>query len=246
MEKQILRNMDVDRTAVQIPATEIIDGGPLTHLAQVLAHRLRSLVAGIEGYTDLLVDTLDSADQRELAMKILEGTTRIEGILADLQLYGASREPALLPLKWKDVMRDLLAPLAQNDAERISIIMDRETADLGLKADPFLLRQALLVLLQNALEATPDKSSVLVESIRLGEQVCIHVRNGGTIDIEAAEEAVFVPFYTTKAHNLGVGLTMARRIAELHDGTLELTSNSLRDGTCFTLSLPQPDETDLS
>lgn len=208
----------------------------LAHLSQVLAHRLRGLVAGIEGYTDLLADTLETADQRELAMKILEGAARIESVLADLQLYGELRDPAILPVDLRELTDELLAPLEPADARRVRVLVEGD--EHRLFADPVLLRQALIVLIQNALEASDDDGRVLVVLRADAADVCVDVRNDGTIDIEGAEEQVFVPFFTTKAQNLGVGLALARRIAELHGGSLRLTSNSLDDGICFTLTFP--------
>ena len=53
------------------------DDERLGDFAQVLTHRIRNLLAGIEGFTDLLTDTLGSREQRELALRILESTARI-------------------------------------------------------------------------------------------------------------------------------------------------------------------------
>lgn len=218
---------------------ELPDDTSVAHLALVLAHRLGGLVAGIEGYTDLLTDTLESAEQRELAMKILEGAGRIESVLADLQLFGESRRPSMLPLHVGDLTRDLLSPLDDHDAGRVRLRVGKNEASIGFEADPFLLRQALLVLIQNALDASESSSDVVVITRFDDEHVYVDVRNEGTIDADGGEHLVFVPFYTTKAQNLGVGLSIARRIAKLHSGDLELTSNSPEDGTCFTLFVPR-------
>lgn len=226
-------------TAGKGSRSELPDETSVAHLALVLAHRLGGLVAGIEGYTDLLADTLVSAEQRELAMKILEGTARIESVLADLQVFGESRRPAMLPLRVGDLTRDLLSPLEDHDAGRVRLCVGENVASISFEADPFLLRQALLVLIQNALDASEPSSEVIVTAKFDDEQVYVDVRNEGTIDADGGEHLVFVPFYTTKAQNLGVGLSIALRIAKLHSGHLELTSNSPEDGTCFTLFIPR-------
>lgn len=152
----------------------------------------------------------------------------------------------MLPVRVEEVMRDLLAPLSEADAARVEIESDKDAADRKLLADPFLVRQAMLVLIQNALEATGTDGWVRVQPVCIKSHLCFQVQNDGMIDLERAEETVFVPFFTTKAQNLGVGLTMARRIAELHQGTLGLTANSDSDGTCFTLSIPELGESELA
>lgn len=231
--------MNKDRRTDPDTLARIDEDASMANLSQVLAHRLRGLVAGIEGYTDLLADTLDSSEQRELAMKIMEGAARIESILADLQLYSEDRQPAMLPLRVDEVLRGLLAPLPEEDAERVTVASEDGHAAATLLADPFLLRQALLVLIQNALEARRNEGEVRVVTTRSHDYVAFHVRNDGVIDVESPEETLFTPFYTTKAQNLGVGLSMALRIARLHGGTLELTENSAEEGTCFTLAVPE-------
>lgn len=225
-----------------VPASIQNDYDPeaLAQLAQVLAHRLRGLVAGIEGYTDLLADSLMSRDQRELALKIMEGAARIESVLADLQLYGETVKPVMLPVQVEELVSALLAPISDEDRERIEIQVDASEGRRMLKADPYLVRQALLVLVQNALEATNRAGTARIEvtSADIPNHIQISVWNDGVIGVENAEHAVFVPFYTTKTHNLGVGLSIARRIAQLHNGSVDLTVNSVEDGVRFSLLLP--------
>ena len=208
----------------------------LSHLSLILAHRLRGLVAGIEGFADLLTDTLVTREQRELALKIMEGTARIESVLADLQLYGELQDPTMLPVRVDDIFRDVLVPLAPADQARIEI--RNEVAGTILMADPFLIRQALLILIQNALDANRKAGSILLESRSTSASVHFDVWNGGVVEVDNAAHRVFVPFFTTKAQNLGVGLPIARRIARLHGGTVELTANSLEEGTRFTFTVP--------
>ncbi len=213
----------------------------IAHLSVVLAHRLRGLVAGIEGFADLLNDTLMDADQRALAMKIMEGAARIESVLADLQLYGESLDPVMLPVRVDEVVKDLFVPLEAARGEEIATRIDDDAAACMLCGDPFLLRQVLLLLLQNALEADRGRATVRLDVLAKPADVRFDVWNGGTIDVENAPEAVFTPFFTTKAHNLGVGLSIARRIARLHGASVALTCNDADRGTCFTLTLPRDD-----
>lgn len=218
------------------------DPEALAQLAQVLAHRLRGLVASIEGFTDLLTDTLVTRDQRELALKIMEGTARIESVLADLQLYGESLDAVMLPVRVDEVLSELLTPLSDAERTRIKKVVPTNVGRLMLTADPYLIRQALLILVQNALDATRRAGSVELRVRRAEEKdgaIEFALWNDGVIGVEYAERVVFAPFYTTKAHNLGVGLTIAQRIAQLHTGTLELTVNSVEDGVQFSLFLPE-------
>jgi two-component system, NtrC family, sensor histidine kinase HydH len=212
----------------------------LSDLALVLAHRIRGLVASIEGYADLLTDTLITREQRELSLRIIEGATRIERVLADLQLFSEPLDPVRLPIAVHQLMDEVLAPLTEEDRSRISL----QISDVGfpeLMADPFLTRQALFVLVQNALDATRRGGAVRIEVVASpGDAVQFFpVGNDGEIVSEEPERLVFAPFYTTKAQNMGIGLPLARRIAESQGGRLELSDNSAETGVVFTLSLPR-------
>lgn len=229
--------MSEQHSAKKPSLRNVPDGAAIARLAQILTHRLGGLLASIEGYTVLLAETLTSDEQHELAEKILEGAARIERILADLQLYGRPSEAALLPVRVIEITRDLIAPLPESDARRIRLCLDERTSDHILQADPFLIRQALLILIQNALDASDVDREVTLTSRREDAHICFDIRNEGTID--GREHDLFEPFYTTKAQNLGVGLPVARHIARLHSGRLELTTNSREDGTCFTLAIPE-------
>lgn len=212
----------------------------IAHLALVLAHRLRGLVAGIEGFTDLLSDTLMDEEQRELAMKIMEGTARIESVLADLQLYGEFFDPVMLPVRVDEVVRDLLVPLSDVDRDRVRIDVVEDASRSMMSADPFLLRQLLLILLQNGLEAGRAPAAVRLKIAAGDTSIRFEIWNEGEIATEDAATAVFAPFYTTKAHNLGVGLSIAQRIARLHAARVELVCNDREEGTCFAFTLPAP------
>lgn len=211
----------------------------LMELAHILSHRLRSLVAGIEGFADLLTDTLATREQRELTLRIIEGAARIERVLADLQLFSNPQVPVPIPLRLSDILDDLDAALDDADHERVLIDL-KLSDDLQVNADPRLLRQALLVLVQNAIDASPAKVMVRFR-VRFDEDsdcICFEVWNRGTVPLENAEDQVFLPFFTTKAQNLGIGLPIALRIVHAHGGKLYLSSNDEASGTCFTLELP--------
>ncbi len=225
--------IDYEQTDSQVHERALAD------LAHVLSHRLRGLVASIEGFTDLLADTLGSREQRDLALRIFEGAARIEHILADLHLYSRPIQPVTTPLGTDYLTGDLLSMLDEPDRSRIRV-EERSEGPQNVLVDPLLIRQALLVLVQNALDATARQGTVLLRIVKnpWDDSVCFEVWNEGCIVIDRAAEQVFEPFFTTKAQNLGVGLSIARRIVEAHGGTLHLSSNHPDDGVCFSLCIP--------
>lgn len=212
----------------------------LANMAQVLAHRLRSLITSIEGFTDLLTDTLATPEQRELALRVFESTASIERILLELQWYARPLQPMVQSRLLRVLLQELLVMLEAHEAARVALDL-RISGGKIIRADAMLLRQALFMLLKNALEATRPDSVVQLRVLAEPCSIRFEVWNEGWMPQEIAEKIV-VPFFTTKAQNLGIGLPIARRIAEAHKGTLYLATNDPQAGICFALVLPQGEE----
>jgi len=212
----------------------------LASFAQVMAHRIRGLLTGIEGYTDLLLETIESGEQRELAFRVLESTSRIEGILSDLQHYNSPIEAHFHKLPASTVSGDILAALSDSEIDRIKlddILLD----NIDLRADESLIRQALIAVLRNALEADgPGSSPIQFSACQSddGESVLYAIRNFGSRLGPGESSQIFQAFNTTKTDNLGLGLTLARRIAQIHKGDLTVTSNTDSEYTEFTFRIP--------
>lgn len=213
---------------------------PVANLAHILAHRMRGPLTSIQCYTDLLADDLYSAEQREMALRIFECAFALEGMLADLQRFTLSLNPVLRPVHPDELVAGLLAGIGEEAAE---VVVDQDGDTGPIRADGILLRQALLILLRNALEA---ESQALGES-RARVRVTLRADTDALhFDVwnatrSAEPDRVFEPFYTTKSANLGIGLSIARRIAEAHGGTLDLSTEGVA-GTTFTLRIPRGEE----
>lgn len=213
----------------------------MQQLAAVLSHHLGSLTSTISGYADLLVDTPSVQEQREIAMNVLEASTQIDDLLADLRYFSRPLQPVFRTVSVNTVVRDAVDLLDEDARARVQWTVE-PTAVREIEADPRLLRQALLSLLHNGLEATAPAGSVQVRVARVEDDevqgpaaTAFDVWNEGEITLDNPAD-VFQPFFTTRAQSLGLGLSIASRIAEQHGGTLRLASNSSADGgTCFSL-----------
>lgn len=208
--------------------------------AHVLGHRIRGLITSIEGFTDLLIPTLDDPDQREYAFRILESTSRIEGILKDLQHFNDPIEAHFHKVPGNAISSDLKAILADSEVSRLSV-EEHVSERVFVRADETLIRQALMAVLRNAYDACVSSDEVvhmIVDRSNDGENVVIKIQNPGLFSDMDARLRIFEPFFTTKASNLGLGLTLARRIARVHGGELSLTSDDNSEYTELTLTLP--------
>jgi nitrogen fixation/metabolism regulation signal transduction histidine kinase len=122
--------------------------------------------------------------------------------------------------------------------QRVPVMLEAGEA-LDLDADPDQIEQAVINLLRNAAEASLDLD---------GRVTLRWSHDGGAAIIEIADEGrgiattdnLFVPFFTTKPGGSGIGLVLARQIAEAHGGTLRLENRRDRSGCVARLVLPLP------
>jgi C4-dicarboxylate-specific signal transduction histidine kinase len=124
----------------------------------------------------------------------------------------------------------------------VALRLDLHPGPLTVRGDRVQLQQVLLNILINAMEALAQspaaEPSVRVRTEDAGATgVRISVRDTGPGLGSVPHEGIFEPFYTTKAHGLGMGLSIARSIAAAHGGSIEAANNPTR-GATFTLTLP--------
>ncbi len=151
--------------------------------------------------------------------------------------------PCSLPSQWREAWSLLSAQRRGREAELIESLPAGPITCLG---DPFRLTQLFRNLLENSLAACADPVEIRIscQPIRLNSAAGWEVRltdNGPGLSPEQRERA-FEPFYTTKAKGTGLGMSIARRIAEAHHGTLDV-GNPAR-GAEFIFRLPAAELSD--
>lgn len=207
----------------------------LDDLVQIVTHRIASLTAGVEGYADLLADSLHTPDQRRLVRHILEGVARINGVVDDLRFFTRPIAPVSAPLRLSALIASVLDILTDDERDQITLA-DPESDDIRIHGDPHLCRQALHALLRNALDAAGPTGTVEITARRREAFVEVRIWNDGpTLSAEDTRRAL-APFYTTKAQNLGLGLTIAYRMARAQGGDVEFEPRP--EGTTVCLRLP--------
>jgi two-component system sensor histidine kinase HydH len=200
----------------------------------VIAHELRNPLAALKGHAQLLVEDLQGPS-RTKADRVVEGAERLErltGVLLDFVRDG--------PLDIRAVTPSELAGAALLDLPRERVRVDLTGAPASLDVDRERMALALRNLLQNAVQATPEGAAPV--ELRIvggagGREVVIEVRDHGPGLAADMAGQIFEPFVTTKTRGTGLGLTVARRIAEQHSGTL--TGETHREGgAVFRLVVP--------
>jgi signal transduction histidine kinase len=110
-------------------------------------------------------------------------------------------------------------------------------------ADPELLKQALLNICINSIQAMPEGGLLTVELKEEGGYVCFSIKDTGCGIEPELRERIFDPFFTTKENGTGLGLAITAKIVQSHGGFIKVDSIPGK-GTEFIVSIPSPDNRD--
>lgn len=152
-----------------------------------------------------------------------------------------NREMEEKPLDIHGVVRESLAFVAHDlKAKQVVVDVYLPQEPCVVAGDQVLLQQVLVNLMMNAIEAMaetpPDRRRFSVRTEVTKGSVAVSVRDAGTGLPANIDGGVFAPFVTTKTNGIGIGLTIARTIAEAHGGTLQAHNNP-EGGATFVLTL---------
>lgn len=210
----------------------------LEDLGARVAHEIKNPVAAVRGLVELLrEDAADPRQQRRL--EVAQGeVARIERILHDyLSFARPLGSLALAQVDLADVARDV-ALVLEGYAARRGVALDGDGPSLPARADAQRVKEALLNLGLNAVEAAAPGGRVTLAWGARGADVELAVRDTGAGLDAAALAQIGTAFYTTRAGGTGLGVHLARQVAEQHGGSLTFAS-APGEGTVATLSLPR-------
>jgi|GEM_PF-1861084 len=135
-------------------------------------------------------------------------------------------------------MVDEILTLVGPEAERSGVILEWTPAGgVSVSADGDRLRQALLNVVRNALDAMPGGGRLRVSVARNGDLCEIRVSDTGPGIPDEVRERIFEPYFSTKEHGTGIGLALAMRTMQMHGGSIDVES-TMGQGTTFCLRLP--------
>jgi PAS domain S-box-containing protein len=187
---------------------------------------LRQKMKEIDPDTKRHVDVIGSEIQRldRVVQTLVDFTRPVELRLSDMDL--------------RKVVEDVVI-LASPAAERHSVIIEREPSQepLPVRIDVDLVKQAILNIVLNGVQAMPEGGTLRIAGKREGDSGVIMVRDQGAGIPENIRDKIFNLYFTTKSGGSGIGLAMAYRVVQLHHGSVEFTS-IVEHGTTFYLRFP--------
>jgi signal transduction histidine kinase len=212
----------------------------LEGIAARLAHEVKNPLAAIKGLSQHMARSADDAKMKERLTIVAAEAERLQEIVDGFLSFSRGLgELNIAPTKPYDIARELSLLLETRAADAGVTIEVRGSRELSLDADGKKLRQALLNLVLNAMQASSKGSTVTLEIAKsCGDGAAVlRVMDRGAGMTPDVLDRIRKPYYTTKEGGSGLGIAIARGIIEQHGGTLRFESTSGR-GTTATVILP--------
>ena len=187
------------------------------------------------------VEELDdeAIDRTVLGLKtIIKRSGGLTDFLNTYKSFTDTGEPDYTSIRISE-MFDHIVSLLKDELARseVEITLDISPSRLQLMADEKLIEQTIINLVKNSVFALEQRESpeICLKAYELGDQVTIEVRDNGKGISEAIIENIFTPFFTTRKEGSGIGLSLARQVMQMHNGSINVTSLE-GEYTTFTLS----------
>lgn len=206
-------------------------------LTRVLTHEIMNATAPIASISQSMLNSpaVKGSDMEEGIQAIHNTVQHLNSFVDGYRKYSELQKPVPQDVDLASVINDV-EQLFQNVAWHNNLV-----ENVIIKTDPNLLRQILINLAKNAIEANARNIGITVlPGQGLEGRVKLYYSNDGDLIPADARSSIFIPFFTTKRKGNGIGLSLSRRLLTIQGGMMSLLDNS-RDGfhTTFLLEFPR-------
>lgn len=226
-------------TAAQAKLLETEKLAIMGQMAAHVAHEIRNPLVSIGGFAGRIVKTSDDPETRRRAEIIGREASRLELILKDVMDFASPLSFDFTAESLPGMVREMMEVIGESAEEAGVEIVTEGSPDLPpISADAERIKQVILNLGKNAVEAMPDGGRLTLRLWRDDAHVGLDLEDTGKGIATEDLARLFEPFFTTKQHGSGLGLAVTKRIVEQHGGSITAHSE-LHRGTTFRIRLPQ-------
>ena len=216
-----------------------------------MSHELRTPLNAVIGFSEVLLDRLfgDLNEKQEEYLEDIRSSGRhlldlLNEILDLSKVEAGKMELELSPTPVREALEHGIAMVRERGSRQgqsLDVALDPDVD--AVLADPLRLKQVVLNLLTNAVKFTPEGGRIEVRATRVADEIHVTVEDSGIGIADEDMERIFESFQqgrrevSDSAEGTGLGLTLSKRIVELHGGRLWVESR-LGEGSAFTFTLP--------
>jgi signal transduction histidine kinase len=204
-----------------------------------VAHEVKNPINAIVLHLQLLQNKIQLDPDTRRHMDIIGNEIhRLDRVVQTLVDFMRARELHLMEMDFRRVLEEV-ALFAAPDAEQhgVTIMRDMPDDQLPIKVDLDLIKQALLNVVLNGIQAMPQGGQLTISAHRDDNAVVAEVRDRGTGIAQDVQDKIFELYFTTKKDGNGIGLAQTYQILQWHYGSVEFESTE-GEGTTFRFRLP--------
>lgn len=226
-------------------------------LAGGLAHDFNNLLTAINGYSGLVLESIDEGDPlRRDVEEIQRAGERAAALTRQLLAFSRKQVLRPKPVNLNSVVEGMERMLRRLIGEDLELVIRLEPGLASITADPTQMEQVLLNLVVNARDAMPGGGRLTIETANLtarqaasrrhlglapSAQVVLSVTDTGCGMDAETRARLFEPFFTTKEHGTGLGLSTVYGVVRQSGGIIQVESEPGR-GSCFRVYLPRTED----
>ncbi len=211
----------------------------ISRLTSGVAHEIKNPLNSIALHLEVLKARLEGQDPATQEIEIIsKEITRLDRVVKTFLDFTKPVDLHLGEVEAGELAREI-AELVRPQAatHKVEVRVDADPPPLRLRADRDLLKQALLNVVMNGVEAMNDGGQLHLEARRVGNECVFAVRDKGAGIPPEVRDKIFSLYFTTKTKGSGIGLAMTFRVVQLHNGTIDFNSEPGK-GTTFWLRFP--------
>ncbi|MDQ1353080.1 MAG: hypothetical protein QG657_3386 [Acidobacteriota bacterium] len=221
--------------------------------AQEALHKMKSPLTVIRLETEKIEQLLEKNKQpktlplklKQISLSILDGVNDLKIMNRLLMQLLQAQTRRLQEIQLKDIIMELVDTYRTHPTDKFSIKPNFPMPLPTFLADGEKLKEALLNIINNAIDAAPNGGTIAITAIfhkvlhKINRKniICVEVEDTGAGIPDEKLDKIFEPYYTTKKDGTGIGLAIAKRIIESHDGWIEVESKE-KVGTKFAIYFP--------
>ncbi len=221
---------------------QLLQAEKLTSLGELSAgivHEVRNPLGAIKGAVEILEDGLaENSPRREFAGLAKKEVERLDKLVGEFLRFARPATLSVEPNDLNEIVESVIS-LVENQAaaQAVSVAKDLDENLPEVSVDGEQIKQVLLNLAINSLQAMPAGGELLFRTFEKDGFSVVEVEDNGVGIDEKISAKIFDPFFTTKEKGVGLGLSIAQKIAGQHGGNIAVESRN--GNTVFSLHLPR-------